>query len=110
MPLQGPLGGIRVLDLSRVLAGPYVGRMLADLGADVVKVEPPDGDPARLWGAIRAGQSGFYVQQNAGKRGICVDLAVPGGADLVLRLAGAVDVVLENFRRGIADRLGIGWK
>ena len=78
---------MRRLDLSRVLAGPFAGRMLADLGADVVKVEPPAGDITRRWGAVRSGISGYYTQQNAGKRNVCIDLEVPGGADLVRRLA-----------------------
>jgi CoA:oxalate CoA-transferase len=98
-----------VLDLSRVLAGPFAGRIFESLGADVVKIEPPEGDVTRLWGAVRHGLSGYFTQQNAGKRCICVDLAVPGGADLVLELASKADVVIENFRPGVLDRLGIGW-
>jgi CoA:oxalate CoA-transferase len=69
-----PLAHLKVLDFSRVLAGPFAGRMLADLGADVVKVEPPDGDLTRLWGRVIAGIPGYYHQQNAGKRNICIDL------------------------------------
>jgi len=63
----GPLSDLRVLDLSRVLAGPYAGRMLADLGAEVVKVEPPEGDVSRIWGKVTAGLSGYFTQQNVGK-------------------------------------------
>ena len=73
-----PLYGLKVLDFSRVLAGPFAGRMLSDLGADVVKVEPPDGDVTRLWGRNIAGLPGYYHQQNAGKRNICLDLRAPG--------------------------------
>jgi crotonobetainyl-CoA:carnitine CoA-transferase CaiB-like acyl-CoA transferase len=83
--------------------------MLSDLGAEVVKVEPPDGDITRRWGEVREGLSGFYTQQNAGKQNICVDLKADGGADLVGRLASAADVVIENFRPGVLDRLGLGW-
>jgi CoA:oxalate CoA-transferase len=107
--LAHPLEGIRVLDLARVVAGPFAGRMLSDLGADVVKVEPPDGDVTRVWGEVRHGLSGFYTQQNAGKRNICVDLKAPGGPELVRRLAARADVVIENFRPGVLDRLGLGW-
>lgn len=104
-----PLDGLKVLDLSRVLAGPLAGRMLSDLGADVVKVEPPDGDLTRLWGAVRGGIPGYFHQQNAGKRDICVDLARPGGVEVVRRLAAKADLVIENFRPGVLDRLGLGY-
>lgn len=105
-----PLEGTKVLDLSRVLAGPFAGRMLSDLGADVVKVEPPDGDLTRLWGAVIGGVPGYFHQQNAGKRDICIDLNQPGGVELVLRLAAAADVVIENFRPGVLARLGLGYE
>src|SRR6476646_9726158 len=95
------LGGIRVRDRSRVLAGPYAGRMLADLGADVVKVEPPEGDVTRKWGRITAGLSGYYTQQNAGKRNLCADLRAPGGPELLRDLAARADVLVENFRPGV---------
>jgi CoA:oxalate CoA-transferase len=105
-----PLDGLRVLDLARVVAGPFAGRMLSDLGADVVKVEPPDGDVTRVWGEVRHGLSGFYTQQNAGKRNVCVDLKVPGGPELVRRLATQADVLIENFRPGVLARLGLGYE
>jgi crotonobetainyl-CoA:carnitine CoA-transferase CaiB-like acyl-CoA transferase len=108
--MDHPLAGLKVLDLSRVLAGPFAGRMLADLGADVVKVEPPDGDVTRLWGRRIAGIAGFFHQQNVGKRDVCVDLGKPGAAELVIRLATQADVVIENFRPGVMERLGIGWE
>ncbi len=104
-----PLDGLKVLDLSRVLAGPFAGRMLSDLGADVVKLEPPGGDLTRLWGRKIAGLSGYYVQQNAGKRNICVDLKTPQGLALARQLAGAADILIENFRPGVMDRLGLGF-
>ena len=93
-----PLAGLKVLDLSRVLAGPFAGRMLSDLGADVVKVEPPDGDVTRFWGKVVGGVPGYFHQQNAGKRNICIDLRAPGGRDLVLELAQHVDILIENYR------------
>ncbi len=105
----GPLDGLRVLDLARVLSGPYVGRMLSDLGADVVKVEPPGGDVTRHWGRQVAGLSGYFTQQNAGKRNIGVDLGAEGGAELVAGLAAVADVVIENFRPGVLARHGLAY-
>ncbi len=104
-----PLENLKVLDLSRVLAGPFAARMLSDLGADVVKVEPPDGDITRLWGAVIGGNPGYYHQQNVGKRNVCIDLTTPDAAELVQALAAKADVVIENFRPGVADRLGVGY-
>ena len=106
---EKPLQGIRVLDFSRVLSGPFAGRMFADLGADVVKLEPPGGDMTRYWGEVRHGLSGFYVQQNAGKRNVSIDLKHPEGAAVARALAVAADVVVENYRPGVMDRLGLGW-
>ncbi|MEM8768339.1 MAG: CoA transferase [Pseudomonadota bacterium] len=107
--MSAPLAGIKVLDLSRVLAGPFAGRMLSDLGADVVKVEPPEGDITRLWGRKIAGLSGYYVQHNAGKRDISIDLKAPEGVDLARRLAGQADILLENYRPGVMARLGLDY-
>jgi crotonobetainyl-CoA:carnitine CoA-transferase CaiB-like acyl-CoA transferase len=105
--MSTPLEGVRVLDLSRVFAGPVAGRMLADLGADVVKVEPPEGDVTRTFG--RGPQTAYFRQQNAGKRAITVDLTTTEGRDLVRRLAARADIVLENFRPGVLARFGLGW-
>ncbi len=107
--MSRPLDGIRVLDLSRFVSGPLPGRIFADLGADVVKVEAPEGDTTREFGPVRHGLSGVYVQYNAGKRNVCVDLKAPGAVDLVRRLAVKADVVIENFRPGVLDRLGLSW-
>ena len=104
-----PLEGLKVLDFSRVLAGPFAGRMLCDLGADVVKVEPPEGDVTRLWGAVKGGVPGYYHQQNAGKRDICLDLRVEGARELVLELVARCDVLIENFRPDVMPRLGLGY-
>ena len=105
-----PLGGLRVLDLSRVLAGPSVGRILADLGAEVVKLEPPEGDLTRTFGRKVAGISGYFTQQNAGKRNVCVDLGAPGGPALVADLAAVADLVVENFRPGVLARFGLDYE
>jgi len=104
-----PLDGVRVLDLTRVFAGPIAGRTLSDLGADVVKVEPPDGDVTRLWGKKAAGLSTYFTQQNCGKRNVSIDLSAPGGPELVARLADKADVVIENFRPGVMAKFGLDW-
>jgi CoA:oxalate CoA-transferase len=105
-----PLAGLKVLDLSRVLAGPFAGRMLSDLGADVVKVEPPDGDITRLWGRVVGGVPGYFHQHNAGKRNISVDLRKPQGAQLVRDLAAKADILIENYRPDVMPRLGLGYE
>jgi CoA:oxalate CoA-transferase len=104
-----PLQGLRVLDLSRVLAGPYVGRMLSDLGAEVVKIEPPEGDISRLWGKQIGGLSGYFTQQNVGKQNISIDLRQPGAAELVRRLVERADVLVENFRPGVMAQYGLAY-
>lgn len=105
-----PLEGIKVLDLSRVLAGPFAGRILHDLGAEVVKVEPPEGDVTRNWGKVRAGLAGYYTQQNAGKSNVCIDLRAEGGPELIRRLAAEADVLIENFRPGIMKKFGLSYE
>ena len=101
------LAGVRVLDMSRVLAGPWAGQLLADLGADVVKVERPNtGDDTRAWGppwladaqGRSSGQSAYYLSANRNKRSITVDIAHPEGQQLIRRLASDADVVIENFK------------
>ncbi|TDU28896.1 crotonobetainyl-CoA:carnitine CoA-transferase CaiB-like acyl-CoA transferase [Panacagrimonas perspica] len=98
--MSGPLTGIRVVDFSRVLAGPLCARTLMDLGADVIKIEPPRPDLSRYAYPAKDGISGYYAQQNAGKRNVSIDLNVDGGRDLVLKLCDEADVVVENFRAG----------
>ncbi|RUM96070.1 CoA transferase [Pseudaminobacter arsenicus] len=105
-----PLAGIRVLDFSRVLAGPYCTALLADLGADVIKVEPPAGDDYRHVGPFIEGESALFLAINRGKRSIALDLTKPEDLAIVQALAAKSDVVVENFRPGVADKLGIGWK
>jgi crotonobetainyl-CoA:carnitine CoA-transferase CaiB-like acyl-CoA transferase len=104
------LDGLRVLDLSRVLAGPYCAMLLGDLGADVIKVERPGrGDDLRDWQGTR-GMSVVFAAANRNKRGIAVDMQSPEGARLVVDLARRADVLIENFLPGVADRLGIGYE
>jgi crotonobetainyl-CoA:carnitine CoA-transferase CaiB-like acyl-CoA transferase len=102
------LSGLRVLDFSIMMAGPYCGRLLADLGADVVKIEPPEGDDMRLRAPLREGQSAYFGQLNAGKRSLALDLKKRGDLETARQLAARADVVLENFRPGVMDRLGLG--
>jgi len=104
-----PLDGIRVLDFTRVLAGPHCTRTLTDLGADVIKIEPPAGDLTRFTNPRVNSLATYFIQQNVGKRNISLDLARPEAVDLVLRLIERCDVVVENFRPGVMDRLGIGY-
>ena len=104
-----PLAGLKVLDFSRVVAGPYATRMLSDLGAEVLKVEPPEGDVTRKLGKTDQGVSGYYLQLNIGKKNICVDLKAEGARDLIHKLAKQADIVVENFRPGVMDKFGIGW-
>src|SRR5689334_20212317 len=108
-PGPGPLAGIHVLDLSRVHSGPIAGRNLRDLGAEVIKLEPPEGDLTRFAQPKVGSISLYYAQQNTGKRNISVDLRDPEGAAIVRALAAHVDVVIENYRPGVMARLGLGW-
>lgn len=106
---QKPLDGIKILDFTRVLAGPFASRMLSDLGADVVKIEPPEGDMTRKLGVRQGEQSSYFAFANAGKRDICIDLTVAGGPDLARRLAAKSDVVIENFRPDVMASFGLDW-
>jgi CoA:oxalate CoA-transferase len=108
--MSGPLRGIRVLDLTWVLAGPFASMILGDLGADVIKVErPPYGDVARTTGPIVNGESCYFFSINRGKKSVCLDLKVERGRDLFLRLTGLSDVLMENFTPGTMDKLGLGY-
>jgi crotonobetainyl-CoA:carnitine CoA-transferase CaiB-like acyl-CoA transferase len=112
--LQGrlPLQGVRVADLSRVLAGPYCTMVLADLGADVIKVERPEGgDETRTWGPpFAAGEAAYFLSVNRGKRSCALDLGTDEGRALALELCAGADVVVENFKLGGAERLGVGYE
>ncbi|MGA2777825.1 MAG: CoA transferase [Steroidobacteraceae bacterium] len=105
---NGPLAGVRVLDLTRVLSGPFCTGLLADLGAEVVKIEAPQGDDYRHIGPFRAGESALYQLVNRNKLGMVFDLKQAADSALVRRLAAVADVFVENFRPGVASRLGVG--
>lgn len=105
-----PLKGIRVIDYSHFLAGPYMGRCLAALGAEVIKVERPTmGDAGRAHPFFVNGQSGYFLQQNMGKQGLCINLKDPRGLEMMHKLTDTADVFLENYRPGALDRLGLGY-
>jgi crotonobetainyl-CoA:carnitine CoA-transferase CaiB-like acyl-CoA transferase len=108
--MPGPFEGVRILDLSQIVSGPYAAMILGDLGADVVKVEPLGlGDPLRLSDFRRAGMPALYLNSNRGKQLISVNVASHDGRDIVLDLAADADVVIQNMRPGVVDRLGIGY-
>lgn len=112
---SGPLEGLRVIDLTWMLAGPYATMLLADLGADVVKVEPPGGDPMRAVGPFRDDDTlraygGYFQSINRNKRSVVIDLKQPAGRDRLHTLAATADVLVENFRAGVMERLGCGYE
>lgn len=106
-----PLTGIRVIDYSHFLAGPFMSRCLAAMGADVIKVErPTDGDAGRAHPIFVGGQSGYFLQQNMGKRGLCINLKDKRGLAMMHKLIQTADVFVENYRPGALDKLGLGYK
>src|ERR1700760_1263272 len=107
----GALDGIRVLDLSHALAGPYCTMLLSDYGAEIYKLEARDGDMGRGWGPpFAGGVASFFLGLNRGKLGISFDLKQPEGLDLCLRLVDRMDVLVENFRPGAMEKLGLGYR
>lgn len=108
--MAGPLDGIKIVDFSRVLAGPLCARTLLDLGAEVIKIEPPRPDLARAAFPNKEGMSGYFAQQNSGKRNLSIDLNAAGSRELVLRLCDAADVVVENFRAGTLPSFGLDYE
>ena len=104
-----PLDGVRVIDLSRVLSGPFCTALLADAGADIVKIEPKTGEDSRHLGPFRDGESIYFNVLNRGKRSIALDLKDPDDREVLLRLIEGADVVVENFRPGVTGRLGIDY-
>jgi len=108
--MSGPLSGLRVVDFSRVLAGPLCARTLQDLGAEVIKIEPPSPDVSRFAFPSTDGMSGYYAQQNAGKRNVSINLNLPGAYELVLKLCDTADIVVENFRAGTLGFFGLDYE
>lgn len=114
-PASGPLAGLRVIELGSLIAGPFATRLMAEFGADVVKVESPPqagdpgGDPLRLWRKLHRGTSLWWAAQARNKRCITVNLKHPHGRDIILRLAARADVLVENMRPGALEKLGLGW-
>jgi crotonobetainyl-CoA:carnitine CoA-transferase CaiB-like acyl-CoA transferase len=107
---MGPLAGVRVLDLSAVVSGPLTARLLADFGADVIKVERLEGDIQRNVGSKRRGYSGSFHMLNRGKRSLAIDLSQPASQAVVQRIARDVDIVVQNFRPGVVERLGVDYE
>jgi len=106
------LEGIRVIDMTQYLAGPTVTRMMAEMGADIIKIEQaPGGDPSRQYAIVNdAGRSGYFVQQNRGKKSLCLDFDHPKGKDILLRLLSSADVFVENYGPGVMERRGLHWE
>ena len=110
LPTNGPLDGLRILDLTWVLSGPFATMTLSDLGADVIKLErPPYGDVSRTTGPLVDGESGYFFSVNRGKRSISIDLKSDVGKKLFQELISEVDVLVENFTPGAMDSLGLGY-
>ena len=107
---QRPLEGIRVLDFTRVLSGPHATRMLSDLGAEVIKVEPPMGDMTRFALPRVNSLSSYFIQQNVGKKNISLDMTKPRAVELLKKLASHCDVVIENFRPGVMRKMGLDYE
>ena len=99
----GPLDGLRVLDFTNMLSGPYCTRLLADLGAEVIKIEPPAGDHNRNRRPVRNGYSSFFGHLNCGKKSVVLDLKSNAGRDAAIGLAQKADIIVENWRPGVAD-------
>lgn len=111
MPADKPLSGIRVLDLTRVLAGPFASMMLADMGAEVIKIEEPGkGDDTRHWPPFVRGEATYFMSINRGKQSVTLNLKAPEGQAILRKLVRKSDVLMENFRAGTMDKLGFGYR
>lgn len=108
--MSGPLDGIRVIEIGTLIAAPFAARMLAEFGAEVIKIETPNGgDPLRKWRKLHEGTSLWWYLQSRNKKSVCVNLKSPDGIEVVKRLAADADIVIENLRPGALEKLGIGW-
>ncbi|WP_244849326.1 CaiB/BaiF CoA-transferase family protein [Caballeronia sp. SL2Y3] len=108
--MSGPLTGIRVIEIGTLIAAPFAARMLAEFGAEVIKIEAPNGgDPLRKWRKLHEGTSLWWYLQSRNKKSVCVNLKSPDGADVIKRLAADADIVIENMRPGALEKLGLGW-
>ena len=110
MAHTGPLAGIRILEFSQIVAGPFAGVALSDMGADIIKVEPLRGEDRRNSGAVVPNEGKYFQSLNRGKRSLTVDLGTPDGQALIHRIIPGFDVVLLNYRAGVAERLNIGYE
>jgi formyl-CoA transferase len=108
---QGPLAGIKVIELGQLIAGPFCGKLLAEFGAEVIKIEPPGvGDPLRTWRQLHNGTSLWWYVQSRNKKSVTVNLRVPEGQEIIRKLASDADIVIENFRPGALEKWNIGWE
>src|ERR1700760_341490 len=108
--MGGPLQGIRVIEIGTLIAAPFAARLMAEFGADVIKIEAPaTGDPLRKWRKLHNGTSLWWYLQSRNKKSIALDLKSSDGVEIARRLAASVDVVIENFRPGGLEKLGLGW-
>ncbi|SAK93233.1 L-carnitine dehydratase/bile acid-inducible protein F [Caballeronia fortuita] len=108
--MSGPLQGIRVIEIGTLIAAPFAARMLAEFGAEVIKIEAPEsGDPLRKWRKLHEGTSLWWYLQSRNKKSVCVNLKSPEGVDVIKRLSADADIVIENMRPGALEKLGLGW-
>ncbi|HTQ72826.1 MAG TPA: CaiB/BaiF CoA-transferase family protein [Burkholderiales bacterium] len=108
--MSKPLAGLKVLELGQLIAGPFAGKFFADFGAEVIKVEPPGGDPLRKWRKLHRGTSLWWYVQNRNKKSVTADLRLPEGQEIVRRIARDADVVIENFRPGTLEKWDLGYE
>ena len=108
--MTGPLAGLKVVELGQLIAGPFAGKFFADFGAEVIKIEPPGGDPLRKWRKLHNGTSLWWYVQNRNKKSVTADLRLPEGQEIVRRITKDADVVIENFRPGTLEKWGLSYE